>query len=465
MLLLIIQKELLAQLLTFRFVAGFIVSMVVFPASFMVMAREYGEATQTYERNRIEHHKRLLERTHFNEGIIVDRPPNVLEILVGSGVTGTIESVRIKPGNRFEFFPRGEKGYVHALFPGLHFVAVVGVIMSFLALTISYDSFSGERQTGVLKLLMSYALPRDLVILGKWIGGYIALLVPLVLSCLICLILAELTFKIRLGFDDALSLIALFGLVHLYLSAVYSMGLLVSIRTGFPGNSIMVLLVLWIVITLFIPNIAPYLARQLFPVEPRVSVDRKRQEIFNDTWHEVDRIIQRDRIRSGKNQAGQDGQFESLIEFKQFESLIESKLEIAYAQVRKLEKRYESRVQAQARLAGILSRLSPLGSFQMAANDLGTVGIRHEARFVETLEAYSHVWGNYVDKKWAILLEEDVQVRRWPPDLSDYPRFKFDYISFRERLDLVLSDLLLLLLWNIVLFMGTYISFLRCEIN
>ena len=337
--------------------------------------------------------------------------------------------------------------------------------MSFLALTISYDSFSGERQTGVLKLLMSYALPRDLVILGKWIGGYIALLVPLVLSCLICLILAELTFKIRLGFDDALSLIALFGHVHLYLSAVYSMGLLVSIRTGFPGNSIMVLLVLWIVITLFIPNIAPYLARQLFPVEPRVSVDRKRQEIFNDTWHEVDRIIQRDRIRSGKNQAGQDGQFESLIEFKQFESLIESKWEMANAQVRKLEKRYESKVQGQARLAGILSRLSPLGSFQMAANDLGTVGIRHEARFVETLEAYSHVWGNYVDKKWAILLEEDVQVRRWPPDQSDYPRFKFDYISFRERLDLVLSDLLLLLLWNIVLFMGAYISFLRCEIN
>ena len=167
MLLLIIQKELLAQLLTFRVVAGFIVSMVVFPASFMVMAREYGEATQTYERNRIEHHKGLLERYFnegiivFNEGIIVDRPPNVLEILVGSGVTGTIESVRIKPGNRFEFFPRGEKGYLHALFPGLHFVAVVGVIMSFLALTISYDSFSGERQTGVLKLLMSYALPRE----------------------------------------------------------------------------------------------------------------------------------------------------------------------------------------------------------------------------------------------------------------------------------------------------------------
>ena len=382
MLLLIIQKELLAQLLTFRFVAGFIVSMVVFPASFMVMAREYGEATQTYERNRIEHHKGLLERTHFNEGIIVDRPPNVLEILVGSGVTGTIESVRIKPGNRFEFFPRGEKGYVHALFPGLHFVAVVGVIMSFLALTISYDSFSGERQTGVLKLLMSYALPRDLVILGKWIGGYIALLVPLVLSCLICLILAELTFKIRLGFDDALSLIALFGLVHLYLSAVYSMGLLVSIRTGFPGNSIMVLLVLWIVITLFIPNIAPYLARQLFPVEPRVSVDRKRQEIFNDTWHEVDRIIQRDRIRSGKNQAGQDGQFESLIEFQQ---------------VRKLEKRYESKVQV--RQAVWPASCSVAIGFISNGND-GTVGIRHEAICRD--KAYSHVWGNYVD---TILLE------------------------------------------------------------
>jgi hypothetical protein len=50
-------------------------------------------------------------------------------------------------------------------------------------------------------------------------------------------------------------------------------------------------------------------------------------------------------------------------------------------------------------------------------------------------------------------------------DLSDHPQFEFNYMPFSERLDLIQLDVLLLVLWNIILFMVTYLSFLRYDIH
>ncbi|HML83996.1 MAG TPA: ABC transporter permease subunit, partial [Bacteroidales bacterium] len=45
-------------------------------------------------------------------------------------------------------------------------ITITGILLSLLAILFSYDSISGEREDGTLKLLLSNHLPRPLLLTG-----------------------------------------------------------------------------------------------------------------------------------------------------------------------------------------------------------------------------------------------------------------------------------------------------------
>ena len=186
----IIRKELLDQLLSLRFATACVVCLVVFLLSSIVLTRDFREATSTYNMNRVMHRNEIQQITEvwrLNQGIMVDRPLNAMNILVRGLTPQLTESIKVQ-GGRLDFPDSYEQNPVIPLFPAVDFVFIVGIIMSLLALAFSYDSLSGERESGVLKLLMSYSVPRDVVLMGKWIGGYLALITPFVAAFLIGLL-------------------------------------------------------------------------------------------------------------------------------------------------------------------------------------------------------------------------------------------------------------------------------------
>ena len=142
--------------------------------------------------------------------------------------------------------------------------------------------------------------------------------------------------------------------------------------------------------------------------------------------------------------------------------------------VRKREESYLAQVRNQSSWSGIAARLSPLTSFNMAAYDLAADGMEQERRFVAALQGYSQVWGAYVEGRetaWRDLVEhrrdqgeQDGRLQR-ALKFGDYPRFKFEYMSFADRLELIWLDVLLLLMWAAFFFMASYISFLRYNIH
>ena len=142
--------------------------------------------------------------------------------------------------------------------------------------------------------------------------------------------------------------------------------------------------------------------------------------------------------------------------------------------VRKREESYLAQVRNQSSWSGIAARLSPLTSFNMAAYDIAADGMEQERRFVAALQGYSQVWGAYVEGRetaWRDLVEhrrdQGEQDGRFQRALKygDYPRFKFEYMSFADRLELIWLDVLLLLMWAALFFMASYISFLRYNIH
>ena len=103
-----------------------------------------------------------------------------------------------------------------------------------------------------------------------------------------------------------------------------------------------------------------------------------------------------------------------------------------------------------------------------------------EEVFVEALKSYSQTWSEYSAEKqkaWREFMEKrrnsDGGMRMTSADmeqfnnldLSDYPRIDFEYLPVAERLSQIYTDILLLVIWNILFFMGAYLSFLRYDVR
>lgn len=476
MLLHIVRKELLDQLLSLRFAIACGVCLIVFLLSAVVLTRDYREALSTYNMNRVMHRNELQQRTEIwdlYQGVTVDRPLNAMNTLVRGLSKELTESVQVQPGNRLDFPEGWRQNPVLPLFPPVDFVFIVGIIMSLLALAFAYDGVSGEAETGVLKLLMSYSAPRDLVLLGKWLGGYLALIAPFTVSFVLVLLVMLLFPDVQPDGESSLAVLALYGLALLYLGAVYSLGLFVSCRTRLASTSITVLLLLWVSLILAVPNMAPYVVSHVVPTPSAEEVAREKQALRQEQQQRMQAIIEEEQERLGRDNVWSD---------ESVQERIRAEGEEVEAEIQKIEDSFQTQVAGQTRLSGILARLSPLTSFNLAAFDLAAAGIAQEEEWVESLEAFGDTWQAYSNEKqraWREFMErraaesEDGRVMFTSADmeqfgdldLSDAPRFHFSHMSVSDRLAGIYVDLALLALWNVAFFMLAYLSFLRYEVN
>ena len=471
----IVRKELLDQLLSLRFAIACVVCLVVFVLSSLVLARDYREAMSTYNMNQVIHRNELLQRTEvwsLYQGVKVNRPLNTMNVLV-RGIAGDLtESIQVRQDNHLDFPETYEQNPVLPLFPSVDFVFIVGIILSLLALAFAYDGVSGERESGVLKLMLSYSAPRDLVLLGKWLGGYLALIAPFTAAFVIALLIAALFPEVQPTLDNSLAIAGLLILALLYLAAIYSLGVLVSCRTSLPSTSITVLLLIWVAFILAAPNMAPYITSQLFPAPSRESIDREKMELQRERYSRFQEMVEEWKEEKG---LGDEDNWYADDDLRARSDAYREEVE---AEMQKVEDDYLVRIQSQTRLSGIVARVSPLTSFNLAAYDMAAAGIAQETAFVEALKAYSQSWEEYTEEKnraFRELMEKQRSAGVSPTpemweqfrhaDFADYPRFSFDHMPFNQRLSLIYTDVGLLVVWNVLFFMGAYLSFLKYDVQ
>ena len=158
-------------------------------------------------------------------------------------------------------------------------------------------------------------------------------------------------------------------------------------------------------------------------------------------------------------------------------------------------------------LAQSLTRLSPVGLFQFAAENVAETGSANEIRFLRNIETYSKTYDRYIQKKigklvpfikgYSKILENGgsgsveggtvggvvggmttgdgkmgKSVSVVPPDpegyqgdMSDFPWFVDTPPSLMESLKSALFDLAGLLVWNIVLTLLAFGAFLRADVR
>ena len=506
MLKLIIEKELLTRFYDATFVIACILSAMLIFLSFYLSVCNYGELVndyngiQTLNKNLLQAQERYLDIDA--KGIGISKPPEVLAIFnvgianyIGRNLNINSYGTPQLHGSKVEGNP------IFAIFGDLDLTFIVKYIFSLLAIVFSYNMLSGEKEAGTLRLVASFPLPRDALILGKLIGGLLCLLIPLFIPTLLGLAVFLLLPNIQFASDDWLRLIFILGVFLLYLTVFFLIGAFVSARTKSSSVSFLIALFIWILVVLVIPKSSIIIAAQFIHApsshQHRIEKAQVRQDIFNK-YNQIDEKLWRDwMVLSQKKMAAvgetrreyekqlneyekQLNEYEKQLneKIKENEKQQDAELNKAYARI---DREYQQRQQNLANLAIALSRTSPAATMTHATILFADTGMISFDHFIRSARAYRERYIAFIIPKTKserrilgermVVTDEDGNliedsIKSTPkPNLNEIPVFTYQKMSLASVLQATLIDILLLVLLCLLLFIFTYVSFLKYDVR
>ncbi len=407
----IIRKELLDNMLSYKFLIAVLLCFTVIPTSNFVLLADYQKRLEDYSIN-----------VPRDGEARASKRPSALSIYAKGLDDYMGRSFEVRNPWRAIEPTSGQRrvNLVFSLFSTPDFSYVAKVLMSLLAIMFAFDAVSGEKANGTLALMNSCQVPRSSILLGKWIGGFLSLLMPFIAATLLGLLIVMLSPALSFSTDDwgRIGFIVLSSVI--YISIFFFLGLFVSSRTSTPKTSIVVLLFLWAVLVFGIPNIGALLARKIVRLPSVQSLeDAKNQARFEMVYKASNRLV--------------DGPW----------------IEQLKAKHESLEKDYRNRLNQFIEVSKTICRISPLSSYVFAVSGLARTSYEDEQRFKEAVVRFRDevTWSG----EW--------KLKAIDPFIYQEPTLRE---TFRNG---VLLDFGLMMIFNILFFLGAYLSFLKYDVR
>jgi ABC-type transport system involved in multi-copper enzyme maturation permease subunit len=455
----IIKKEILDSITSPKFVITFILCTILILLSAYIGITNYIAEKREYEAN-VALNRRILEGTTDYLGIrsamTIYRPPQALETIV----VGIEQAAgRATPlGNTLDDSTPLESKYesnpVFAIFGALDLMFIVKIVLSLVAILFTYDAIVGEKEKGTLKLALANNVPRDRLILGKAIGSYISLLVPLLVPLILCLTLLMLVPDMALGGSDWIRILLILGLFIIYLSVFFSLGLFVSARALRSSTSFLVLLLIWIVIVVIIPNISVVAASQAKPIPSIHEITTKKREFGNQAYNEFRRRMD----EWVKSPEANDKDFR-----KKFLEFRDAETRMIQENSNSVDRDYQLRKKAQQNLAVNLSRISPASALTFGSMSIARTGVDEYERFIASVRDYRTDFERWYNSN-AYSFNRSKGAAPGV-NLRSLPRYSISREALRDSLFRALPDFGLMLTMIVVFFVGAYVSFLRYDVR
>ena len=480
----LIRKEILDHMMSLRFAIACVLCLFVIFCSLFVRHQDFSQtraatfeavaANQATLRN-LSSPSRLIWR-----GVQVHCPPNPLKILVRGVEDENGRSVRVTVRGLPEFEAADQAGPLHLLFPPVDMVSFIGIIMSLLAVVFGYDSVCGEKERGTLRLMLAQSVPRDTVLAAKWIGGYVSLVLPFLIAVLAGATLVLAQPDVMLTPSQWGRLAAVLGFALLYIAAVFSVTLWVSCVTVQSATSIMVLITLWLLFVLVVPNVGPFLASSGPGLEGLDELASARQQQSSAIWREkiseptanYDKVHGVDaewwkRVRSRDWEARKPAEERQLYRMALEKDAALTQLRMHY----KVEEKFVRRLEGQVRRGRWFSRLSPFSCFALAATELTDTGVQSTRRFLDQLREYqlelcSYAHDERIAQRQYRLDNEGENPPPWVESRqAPIPEFVYTPPAATEYLKMVMVDFAVLTGMAVVFFMLSTVRFLRYDVR
>jgi len=307
---------------------------------------------------------------------------------------------------------------IFKLFTAPDLLYVIKVILSLCATLFAFNIVSGEKEIGTLRQSLSCSLKRPVLIIGKWIGGFISFILPFFIAVLLGTIFVTLSPMVDMNPDNSIKLVLFLLSSMIYLAVFFSLGLLISCLTHRSSTSLVISLFVWTILVFLIPNLGNILARQFVEIPTVQQLELKLEQ----SWTK-NRFEKRRADRS---------------EHEEMDSRMRAEND-------KLTEDYRNRFNRLVKVSQNITRFSPAAAFTFLATDIMGTGMSEERKLKRAVLQY---------------------IKDGDDDKGDKPVFSYQRSSIKEVLGPEgLSSCLILILFNILFFTGAHVAFLRYDVR
>jgi ABC-type transport system involved in multi-copper enzyme maturation permease subunit len=251
----IVKREFLDNLLSFKFIACVLVAIILATVSAIFLTGDYQARLKDYRAGvtlNEENLKHVPVYSYLN--LKVFKKPNPLSIFV-SGIERETGNYADMTHRDIPASLRGGliKNEFSNMFSFFDLSSVVVILFTLLALLLSYNAITGEKEEGMLSLALANAVPRYKILLGKYLGILISLAFPLTLLFLAGILIVFLSGDVEVNASFFSSMGLLSVLTLLYLSSIVLIGLFVSARARKSFTSLLLLLSFYLLTVFLVP--------------------------------------------------------------------------------------------------------------------------------------------------------------------------------------------------------------------
>ena len=503
----LIRRELLDNLMTFRFAVAVLIMLLLVVANTAVLIKDYEQRLAAYNTAlKTEHRRSQGLKTYSGGRLNVARPPNPLSIF-NVGLDKRLgNEIWISHSFVPTLWDTGTYKLTNPLlnlFTAIDIVFIFEVVLSLIALIFAYDAIAGERERGTLRLVVTHPVRRGQILLAKYISAMLCLLVPLLMSLLLAIILLTTSTVISLSTADFLRIGGIILSSIVYLSVFYLIGMLISAVTRRTGTALMLAMFVWGFWVLVYPNAVLAAIAPPQTSQPRMV---SAYEEIKQIWEAFDR--ERKQFLANDAFPGEDPDFgmvdadpnwiwgsgheyfhkdSSALRYdyhavSNIDKLSEaSKPQVPHAQdyyrflgpqiVNAAERAWLVRKQAleaifvqPAIVDRILLRGSPVGMYDVATQAWVGTDLHGLRDFFEAARRYRRTLIDYYYDKNAFGAEQWFSADKGAVDWDSLPQFSFQRSDVAINAARAFPDICLLLLINLVLFIGIFLVFQRSEV-
>ena len=380
----------------------------------------------------------------------------------------------------------------------IDYVFIITYLLSFIPLLFTFDALSGERESGTLRLCLANPISRPALLVGKFLGTLIAVLIPFCFAVLLNLAVISTDSWTQLGAADwgRLGMIMLIALG--YASIFIAIGLMVSAGTRDTRVSLVVLLIIWVALVVFMPSTLGTLSTKwMSPVQTahqRETAKRRALEQINDDF---------DQQMMDKAQSQTGGLLSQLMDLaktspKEAEKLAKEKQAELMAAMAKAESekadadeeelrikaefvnkdveirerlnREHLRAQlAQVQRARAVTRFSPAAIVQYALESMTGTGLNRHLQFLDSVHLHIRQFRDFIietdraDTESPHIIGIPEGMSNKPISPQALPNFE-DKITFSDTFNAAILDMLLLVGLLGVFLLGAFLVFIRSEV-
>jgi ABC-type transport system involved in multi-copper enzyme maturation permease subunit len=350
----------------------------------------------------------------------------------------------------------------------IDWVFIITIIFSLYVILLTFDAVSGEREQGTLMLTLSNPVKRIQFIISKYIAVFITLFIPFIIGIFSSLLILSFSVPDIISNEITTKIFIILVISTVYLSLFILMSLMLSSLIRQSSVVLLSLLAVWLLF-LIIPEVSKVIAQKISNTPGEYSIAKvnyKLNEGFDPGSIMYKRI--------------QNGEFKTVEEAKK----AGEKLLLEHErQMSKIRADYENYLYGQIETTGNISRISPMTLFKYASESIAGTGIKSRKNFIEDIKKYSPIYQDYIKFKTGLteipeltysqmvisFKSESFEIGRMPDDLkgdlSDFPIFQESKPSVSRILHDAMTDIIGLLLWNIVLAMGAFLAFNRADVR